>query len=316
MVELDGEHAGSIALTDEGGGEATVRWFVLDPEVRGNGLGRLLLGEMLAKAAEVGYVRVQLETFSELEAAAHLYREHGFELLSADAAPRWGRESITYQRYQAGPRSRSRRAEKLAAGVKTAEAGYIPANGGGSDDRRRGACIQRQAARAAVAPTLDRRGRRDRSDLPRPRRLEGSARRRADRPQRPLARRDLRARRGRADARLRDPQARQLRPRRLPHLRRLHGLHGQRHLGGAADRRDLLGDGDDGGARDRARARALGPDAVEAGRLPAADPDVARARVPAPRARPVVLGHRDQRRSTSTPPTRSRCSGCGSARPS
>ncbi len=100
VVELDGEHAGSIALTDEGGGEATVRWFVLDPEVRGNGLGRLLLGEMLAKAAEVGYVRVQLETFSELEAAAHLYREHGFELLSADAAPRWGRESITYQRYQ------------------------------------------------------------------------------------------------------------------------------------------------------------------------------------------------------------------------
>ena len=43
--------------------------------------------------------------------------------------------------------------------------------------------------------------------------------------------RDLRARRGRPDARLRDPQARQLRPRRLPHLRRLHGLPGQRHLG-------------------------------------------------------------------------------------
>ena len=46
-------------------------------------------------------------------------------------------------------------------------------------------------------------------------------------------RRDLRARRGRPDARLRDPQARQLRPRRLPHLRRLHGLPGQRHLGRA-----------------------------------------------------------------------------------
>ena len=45
---------------------------------------------------------------------------------------------------------------------------------------------------------------------------------------------DLRARRRRAHARLRDPQARQLRPRRLPHLRRLHGLPGQRHLGPAA----------------------------------------------------------------------------------
>jgi ribosomal protein S18 acetylase RimI-like enzyme len=100
LVELDGEHAGSIALTDEGGGEATIRWFVLSPEVRGRGLGRRLLGEMLSKAAEVGYARVVLETFSELEAAAHLYRDHGFEVVSADAAPRWGRDRITYQRYE------------------------------------------------------------------------------------------------------------------------------------------------------------------------------------------------------------------------
>jgi ribosomal protein S18 acetylase RimI-like enzyme len=100
LVELDGEHAGSIALTDEGGGEATIRWFLLSPEVRGRGLGRRLLGEMLARAAEVGYGRVSLETFSELEAAAHLYRDAGFELVSADEAPRWGRERIIYQRYE------------------------------------------------------------------------------------------------------------------------------------------------------------------------------------------------------------------------
>jgi ribosomal protein S18 acetylase RimI-like enzyme len=100
LVELDAEHAGSIALTDEGGGEATIRWFLLSPEVRGRGLGRRLLGGMLAKAAEVGYTRVSLETFSELEAAAHLYRDAGFELVSADEAPRWGRERITYQRYE------------------------------------------------------------------------------------------------------------------------------------------------------------------------------------------------------------------------
>lgn len=100
LVELEGEHAGSLALTDEGNGEAAIRWFVLSPAVRGHGLGRRLLGEILAQAAEVGYARVWLETFSELEAAAHLYREHGFELVSADVAPRWGRERITYQRYE------------------------------------------------------------------------------------------------------------------------------------------------------------------------------------------------------------------------
>ena len=58
---------------------------------------------MLARAAEAGYARVRLETFSELEAAAHLYRDHGFELVSADTAPRWGRERITYQRYELEP---------------------------------------------------------------------------------------------------------------------------------------------------------------------------------------------------------------------
>jgi GNAT superfamily N-acetyltransferase len=100
LLELDGEHVGSLALTDEGGDQAAIRWFVLSPEVRGRGLGRRLLDEMLSWAAEVGYTRVFLETFSDLEAAAHLYRDQGFEVVSAETSPRWGRDRITYQRYE------------------------------------------------------------------------------------------------------------------------------------------------------------------------------------------------------------------------
>ena len=100
VVEADDQHAGSIGLTDEGGGEGALRWFVLDAELRGRGLGRRLVGEVLAKAEEVGYVRIGLETFSELVAAAHLYREHGFELVWARTGPRWGRAELTYQRYE------------------------------------------------------------------------------------------------------------------------------------------------------------------------------------------------------------------------
>ena len=100
IVELDGEHAGSIGLTDEGDESAAIRWFVLDREIRGKGLGRRLLLELLTRAGELGYRRVWLETFSELRAAACLYREHGFEVTSADTAPRWGRDAITYQRYE------------------------------------------------------------------------------------------------------------------------------------------------------------------------------------------------------------------------
>jgi GNAT superfamily N-acetyltransferase len=100
IVERDSAFSGSLALTDEGDGLAMVRWFVLDPSLRGNGLGRRLLGELLAEAEAAGYTRVCLETFSELRAAAHLYLAHGFEVVGSDTAPRWGRDEITYQRYE------------------------------------------------------------------------------------------------------------------------------------------------------------------------------------------------------------------------
>ena len=100
LVELGGDHVGSIALTDEGNDEAAVRWFLLDPVLRGHGLGGRLVGEMLEKAREADYGMVSLETFSELRAAAHLYRNHGFRLVSEQTGPRWGRDEITYQRYE------------------------------------------------------------------------------------------------------------------------------------------------------------------------------------------------------------------------
>lgn len=100
IVEQGGRFAGSLGLTDEGDGEARLRWFMLDARLRGRGLGRRLLGELLARAEEVGYARVVLETFSELEAAAHLYRQHGFALVWEETGPRWGRAELTYQRYE------------------------------------------------------------------------------------------------------------------------------------------------------------------------------------------------------------------------
>ena len=100
IVELDGRHAGSLAVTDEGGGLAMLRWFVLDPELRGQGLGRRLVAELLEQARDSGYERIALETFSDLRAAAHLYRSFGFETLWAQTGPRWGREEIVYQRYE------------------------------------------------------------------------------------------------------------------------------------------------------------------------------------------------------------------------
>jgi predicted GNAT superfamily acetyltransferase len=77
-----------------------LRWFVLDRQLRGRGLGRRLIGELLELAERIGYERVALETFNELRTAGHLYRSFGFEVVSVETGPRWGRAEITYQRYE------------------------------------------------------------------------------------------------------------------------------------------------------------------------------------------------------------------------
>lgn len=101
IVERDGRHAGSLAMTDEDDGTACVRFFVLDSELRGSGLGTRLLDELLDTARANGFELAMLETFSDLTAAAHLYGERGFRVVSAETGPRWGRAEITYQRYEA-----------------------------------------------------------------------------------------------------------------------------------------------------------------------------------------------------------------------
>lgn len=123
IVERDGVHAGSMGLTDEGDDRAALRWVVLDAELRGQGLGRRLLGELLARAQELGYVQVWLETFSELSAAAHLYRDHGFQLVSEDTGPRWGRGNITFQRYEFDLTTSSTQSAARSINARTAPSG-------------------------------------------------------------------------------------------------------------------------------------------------------------------------------------------------
>ena len=115
IAEREGRHAGSLAMTDEGDGVASIRFFVLDSELRGHGLGRRLLEELLDTARAQGFERVFLETFSDLTAAARLYREHGFQVTGAETGPRWGRAEITYQRYEADLLSSPDRARPACA---------------------------------------------------------------------------------------------------------------------------------------------------------------------------------------------------------
>jgi ribosomal protein S18 acetylase RimI-like enzyme len=98
LVDRAGELRGCLALTHEGPGRGQVRWFLLDSELRGVGLGRRLLRDLLAAARADGLRRLELTTFSALRAAAHLYREAGFRVVSERATTEWG-PPIFLQRY-------------------------------------------------------------------------------------------------------------------------------------------------------------------------------------------------------------------------
>ena len=72
-----------------GDGVVELRKMYFRPEVRGRGLGAALLHRMLARAAEMGFERVHLETASALVEAIALYRRFGFrQMAQAPDVPR------------------------------------------------------------------------------------------------------------------------------------------------------------------------------------------------------------------------------------
>jgi ribosomal protein S18 acetylase RimI-like enzyme len=98
LAELDGRIVGSVAIVGRADNAAQLRWFLVHPDCRGQGLGRTLLDEALRFCHECGFRLVYLWTFSELTAAAHLYRDAGFRRTELKTHRIWGR-MITEERY-------------------------------------------------------------------------------------------------------------------------------------------------------------------------------------------------------------------------
>ena len=69
-----GRILGSVALDGSRAGQegAHLRWFIVDEEHQGNGIGSMLLREALAFSDRRGYGRIYLWTFAGLDAARHL----------------------------------------------------------------------------------------------------------------------------------------------------------------------------------------------------------------------------------------------------
>lgn len=90
IAEVDGERVGSVFLADGGDGVAKLRLLYLAPAARGLGLGRKLVGEVIAFARAAGYRKITLWTNDCLDAARHIYVKAGFRLVGEEKHAMFG----------------------------------------------------------------------------------------------------------------------------------------------------------------------------------------------------------------------------------
>jgi DNA-binding MarR family transcriptional regulator/GNAT superfamily N-acetyltransferase len=95
IAEIDGEKVGTIMLVKDSGEVARIRLLLLEPQVRGIGLGARLVDECIRFARRAGYKKITLWTHSVLTAARHIYEKAGFKLTRTERHKSWGRAVVS-----------------------------------------------------------------------------------------------------------------------------------------------------------------------------------------------------------------------------
>ncbi len=98
IAEAGQQIAGCIGIVGHSEAEAQLRWFLVLPAYRAQGLGRRLINEAIQFCREGGFKSVFLWTTSDLKAAAHLYQLAGFQKTEEKRHLIWG-QMITEERY-------------------------------------------------------------------------------------------------------------------------------------------------------------------------------------------------------------------------
>ncbi|HEV7490543.1 MAG TPA: helix-turn-helix domain-containing GNAT family N-acetyltransferase [Rhodanobacteraceae bacterium] len=94
IAERDGARLGCIFLVAQNKTTAKLRLLLVEPEARGLGLGKRLIGECIAFARKVGYRRIVLWTQDNLDAARHLYARAGFRKTGEESHRSFGNDLI------------------------------------------------------------------------------------------------------------------------------------------------------------------------------------------------------------------------------
>ena len=89
--EIGGRRVGSIAVHHVGNraGWSKLRWFLVERETRGRGLGSELLDTAITFCRKAGYKGIFLWTVSDLDAARRLYERAGFKLAEETNGCAW-----------------------------------------------------------------------------------------------------------------------------------------------------------------------------------------------------------------------------------
>ena len=73
-----GEGVGCVAFRGFGDADAEMKRLYVEPAMRGSGLGRLLVQQVIEKARRLGRKRLLLDTLPSMDRAIGLYRRLGF----------------------------------------------------------------------------------------------------------------------------------------------------------------------------------------------------------------------------------------------
>ena len=90
IAERGDRLVGCIAIVGTSREQAQLRWFLVDPSLRGLGLGKRLIHEAIEFCKRCSYETVFLWTVSALTVAARLYQSCGFQRIEERPAQQWG----------------------------------------------------------------------------------------------------------------------------------------------------------------------------------------------------------------------------------
>jgi N-acetylglutamate synthase-like GNAT family acetyltransferase len=98
IAEYDQEIVGSVAIVRHSEAEAQLRWLLVHPDSRGQGIGKRLVNEAVNFCRDSGYQGVFLWTVSTLKAATRLYESFAFKKTQEKRHEVWGL-MLTEERY-------------------------------------------------------------------------------------------------------------------------------------------------------------------------------------------------------------------------